>query len=129
LSTKNWPDALDSAPSQQFTEGVREDGYVLSLVSDSGSQSTSVRFMAACSVLGIRKIFAGYDNPKGNAETERMIRTIKEDLVWPNDFGSPFELQSALDKWVNGYNTDFPHFSIGYKTPCGYEELCLSKIP
>jgi len=85
--------------------------------------------MAACSVLGIRQIFASCNNPKGNADTERVMRTIKEDLVWPNDFESPFDLQPALDKWVNDYNTDFPHSSIGHKTPCEFEPIELSKIP
>jgi transposase InsO family protein len=85
--------------------------------------------MAACSVLEIRQIFASHNNPKGNADTERVMRTIKEDLVWPNDFESPFELQPALDKWVNDYNTDFPHSSIDYKTPCEFEQIELSKIP
>jgi hypothetical protein len=86
-------------------------------------------FIAACSVPGIKQIFASYNNPKGNADTERVMRTIKEDLVWPNDFESPFDLQPALDKWVNDYNTDFPHSSIGYKTPCEFEQIELSKIP
>ena len=85
--------------------------------------------MAACSVLGIRQIFASYNNPSGNTDTERMMRTIEEDLVWPNDFESPFELQLALDKWVNDYNADFPRSSIDYKTPCEFEQIELSKIP
>ena len=28
--------------------------------------------------LGIEQIFTSYDNPKGNADTERVMRTIKE---------------------------------------------------
>jgi transposase InsO family protein len=127
--TKDWLDALDNALGQQFPGGIRNDEDVLSLVSDNGSQPTSVGFMAACSVLEIRQIFASYNNPKGNADTERVMRTIKEDLVWPNDFESPFELQPALGKWVNDYNTDFPHSSIGYKTPYEFELIELSKIP
>jgi len=63
-------------------------------VGDNGSQPTLVGFMVACSVLGIRQIFASYNNPKGNADTEGVMRTIKEDLVWPNDFESPFEFIS-----------------------------------
>jgi hypothetical protein len=35
------------------------------------------------------------------ADTERVIETLKEDLVWPNDFESPFDLQPILGKWVN----------------------------
>ena len=58
-----------------------------------------------------------------------MIRTIKEDLVWPNDFQTPFELQAALDRWVNDYNTDYPHSSLAYKTPCEFEEMHLVKTP
>ena len=67
--------------------------------------------------------------PKGNADTERVIRTIKEDLIWPSDFQTPFELQAELDSWVMDYNTDYPHSSLNYRTPCEYEKLCLAKIP
>ena len=58
--------------------------------------------------------------PKGNADTERVIRTLKEDLVWPYDWDHPFAFQRALDKWVDNYNQDFPHQSLGYHTPCEY---------
>jgi transposase InsO family protein len=126
--TRDWLDALGKAVNQQFPQGVREKEQLF-LVSDNGSQPTSVGFMAACNVLAIKQIFASYDNPKGNADTERVIRTIKEDLVWPNDFATPFELQAALDKWVMNYNTDYPHSSLSYKTPCEFERLCLEKLP
>lgn len=126
--TRDWLDALNAAVSQQFPDGVREKEQLF-LVSDNGSQPTSVGFMAACNVLQIKQIFASYDNPKGNADTERVIRTMKEDLVWPNDFQTPFELESALCKWVEDYNTDFPHSSLGYKTPCEFERICSLKIP
>jgi len=60
--------------------------------------------MQACSALGIKQIFTSWSNPKGNADTERVIRTIKEDLVWPYDWDNPFDFQRALDKWVDNYN-------------------------
>jgi len=84
--------------------------------------------MAACNVLRIKQIFASYDNPKGNADTERVIRTLKEDLIWPNDFQTPMELETALDQWVVNYNTDYPHSTLGYKTPCEFEKLNLEKF-
>jgi transposase InsO family protein len=126
--TRDWLDALEKAVNEQFPDGVKEKEQLF-LVSDNGSQPTSVGFMAACNILAIKQIFASYDNPKGNADTERVIRTIKEDLVWPNDFATPFELQAALDKWVMNYNTDYPHSSLSYKTPCEFERLCLEKLP
>jgi transposase InsO family protein len=126
--TKDWLDTLEKAVGLQFPAGVREKEQLF-LVSDNGSQPTSVGFMAACSVLEIRQIFASYNNPKGNADTERVMRTIKEDLIWPNDFQSPFELQAELDRWITDYNTDYPHSSLNYKTPCEFEQMELSKIP
>jgi putative transposase len=125
--TKDWLDALEKAVNEQFPDGAR-DKQPLYLVSDNGSQPTSVGFMAACNVLEIKQIFASYDNPKGNADTERVIRTIKEDLIWPNDFQTPFELQAALDRWVSDYNTDYPHSSLGYKTPCEFEDMYNEKL-
>ncbi len=126
--TKDWLDTLEKAVGLQFPVGVREKDQLF-IVSDNGSQPTSVGFMAACSVLEIKQIFASYNNPKGNADTERVMRTIKEDLIWPNDFQSPFELQAELDRWITDYNTDYPHSSLNYKTPCEFEQMELSKIP
>jgi len=48
---KHWLEALDEAVNQQFPEGVRDQG--LYLMSDNGSQPTSVHFMKCCRQLGI----------------------------------------------------------------------------
>ena len=73
--------------------------------------------MKTCYDLKIKQIFTMWNNPKGNADTARVMRTIKEDLIWSYDWQSPFELQPTFENWVNDYNTDFPHQSLGYKTP------------
>ena len=41
--------------------------------------------MGEMALLGIRQIFTAYDNLKGNAEIERVMRTIKEELIWLNE--------------------------------------------
>jgi len=56
--------------------------------------------MSACSTLGIKQIFTSWSNPKGNADTERVIRTLKEDLVWPYDWDNPFTFQRALEHYL-----------------------------
>jgi len=116
--TDDWLKALDRALNEHFPNGVR--GHGLKLVSDNGCQPTSARFMKTCHTLGIRQIFTTYSNPKGNANTERVIRTIKEDLVWPRDWYAFSQLETSLKRWVNGYNEDFPHSAIGYMTPGDY---------
>ncbi|MCP4482066.1 MAG: transposase, partial [bacterium] len=78
------------------------------------------KFMKETAYLGIKQIFTTYNNPKGNADTERVIRTLKEDLVYPNDWDNTVEFQRALARWINDYNYDFPHQSLNYLTPNQY---------
>lgn len=127
----DWLEALNSACNNQFPQGVLAKGEELLLISDNGSQPTSEKFMAACSVLEIKQIFTCYNNPKGNADTERVIRTIKEDLIWIKEWGSPLELEEDLRAWITKYNNDYPHSSLGYKTPVQFENeqlLVTTKI-
>ena len=78
--------------------------------------------MQACSVLEIKQIFASYSNPKGNVDTERVIKTIKHDFVWINEFNSPVQFTEGFARWVGRYNTDRPHSTLGYQTPCDFEK-------
>jgi transposase InsO family protein len=64
----------------------------------------------------------GCNNPKGNADTERVIRTLKEDFVWTREFSSPFEFTANFKEWVENYNNDYPHSSLNYSTPSEYEK-------
>jgi len=120
-TTKDWLAALNDAVNAQFPNGIRAVQPELSLVSDNGSQPTSQRFIKESALLGINQIFASYNNPKGNADTERVIRTLKEDLVWPREWNSIIELKDRLDAWIVDYNTDYPHSSLGYMTPVEFE--------
>jgi putative transposase len=86
-------------------------------LSDNGLQPTSQMFMRESSALEINQIFTCYNNPKGNAGTERVIRTIKEGLIWIKEWKSPSRLEERLKAWIVKFNTDFPHSSLNYKTP------------
>ena len=134
ISTKSkandWLDALNNACDNQFPNGILSKEQNLYLISDNGSQPTSHKYMQACSVMEIKQIFASYNNPKGNADTERLMRTIKEDFVWTCDYSLPDEFTDQFKQWVEDYNNDYPHSSISYKTPCEFEkeQLILTKI-
>jgi len=117
---KHWLEAIDDAVNQQYPDGVREHG--LCLMSDNGSQPTSVGFMKACRELNIHQAFTSYNNPKGNADTERVFRTMKEELLWLREWTSPFELADALGKWIKYYNGFYLHSALGYKAPNKFEE-------
>ena len=116
----HWLEALDSAVNRQFPAGVRE--HNLHMMSDNGSQPTSASFMRACSTMGIKQAFTSYNNPKGNADTERMMRTLKEELLWLREWKNASELAEVLDKWIPGYNENYLHSALGYCPPNRFEE-------
>jgi len=68
----------------------------LSLMSDNGCQPTSISFMKSCRDMGIKQAFTSYNNPKGNADTERFFRTMKEELLWLRDWVNPMELMDEI---------------------------------
>ena len=114
--TPEWKEALDAALCGKFPWGARDQG--LNLVSDNGSQATSVAFMKDTAELGINQIFCSYDNPRGNAETERVIRTIKEEVLWLNEFSSFEEARAAIGVWIGeDYNRLYVHSALGYRSP------------
>ena len=78
--TKEWCEALEEAVLREFPHGVRGQG--LKLVSDNGCHPTSRSFLKVTATLDIEQIFTSFNNPKGNAETERFMRTLKEELLW-----------------------------------------------
>jgi len=113
---QEWEAALDAGLVCEFPTGVRDQG--LHLVSDNGSQPTSTGFMDDMRLLDIEQIFTSYNNPKGNAETERVIRTIKEELLWLEEFDSLEEAEQKIRDWIErDYNLLYPHSSLGYRSP------------
>ena len=119
----DWLDALHMAINQRFPQGIKEQaGHSLSLISDNGCQPTSLKYKKECAQLDINQIFTTWSNPKGNADTERVIRRIKENLVWPNDWENPFDFADAAVKFIMDYNIDFPHQALKYMTPSQFNE-------
>ena len=120
----HWLIALNKAVNRQFPEGAR--GYNLQLMSDNGCQPTSTSFMAACHALGIHQAFTSYNNPKENADTERFMRTLKEEFAWLREWTSPTSFIDALDQWIDDYNATYLHSTLGYIPPNTFEQRFLT---
>jgi transposase InsO family protein len=116
----DWLEALNQALNRQFPDGVRDRG--LHLMSDNGTQPTSVAFIKACANLKIEQAFTSYNNPKGNANTERVIRTLKEDCLWINEWDNLDQAQREIENWIWNYNHLYPHSALGYLSPVEFEQ-------
>ena len=123
---REWLSALNEGLNGEFPRGV--EGHNLSLVSDNGCQPTSIAFQKECCQLEIKQIYTSYNNPKGNAETERVMRTLKEELLWLHDWHSEEEVSEAIRKWIVEYNSDYPHSALGYRSPEQFERAYYEQV-
>ena len=93
----------------------RELGLVLR--SDNGSQPCSKKFVEFLSTYGVQGQYTGYSAPDDNAYVERVIRTIKEEEIWPNLWDTLGEARQAIEAYVTYYNEERIHSALDYRTP------------
>jgi putative transposase len=91
------------------------DGLVLR--SDNGAQPCSKRFAEYLGTVGIRGQYTGYNAPDDNAYVERVIRTIKEEEIWLNQYESWAEAHRAIEQYMRFYNEQRIHSALDYRTP------------
>ena len=58
-----------------------------------------------------------YRHPDGNAFIGRMFRTLNEEAIWPNEFEPYDQALATIIAWMQDYNNDRPHASLGERTP------------
>ena len=87
------------------------------LRSDHGPQYTGADCAALVARWGLTHTFAAVGRPTGNAVVERLIRTMKEEVIWLRDWESADQLHAALQAWMIRYNTTRPHQALAWQTP------------
>jgi putative transposase len=107
------------AVTHQFPQGVRGQG--VSLMSDHGCQPTSTTFMQTCATWEIHQAFTRDNNPKGNAETERFMRTLNEECLWWQEWTCPLALRRALKDGLAQDNDHSWHSTLGDQSPRQFE--------
>lgn len=90
------------------------------LRSDHGPQFTGSDCEALVDEWHIEHTYAPVGRPTGNAVVERLIRTMKEEVVWLRDWNDIDELREAIARWVYRYNNVRPHQALDYRTPSEY---------
>jgi len=111
-----WVGALRMAlESEGLT--TKEVCRKLTLRSDNGSQPCSKRFVEYLGKTGVQGQYTGYNAPDDNAYIERVIRTVKEEEIWPNLYDTLSEARAAIEAYVNYYNGERIHSALDYRTP------------
>ena len=89
----------------------------LMLRHDHGSQYVSDAFQREIAFLGMTSSPAFVRAPEGNGCAERFIRTLKENLLWIQDFETVEDLRLALLDFRRRYNETWILERHGYRTP------------
>ncbi len=98
---------------EQVPEGVE-------LRTDHGSQYTGHDCASLLGRWGVAHTFSPVGRPTGNAVAERLIRTLKEEVIWLQDWEDVNEVERAVLAWVTRYNEQRPHMALGWRTPAEY---------
>jgi transposase InsO family protein len=89
----------------------------LALRHDHGSQYMAEDFQKELRFLGIESSPAFVRAPEGNGCAERLIRTLKENLLWVRTFDSVEDLRVALLEFRETYNTTWLIERHGFRPP------------
>ncbi len=84
---------------------------------DQGSQFTSEEFTNTLIDAGVRISMDGKGRWMDNVFIERLWRSLKYECVYLREFETGYQAKKEIDDWLNYYNTDRPHSSLGDKTP------------
>lgn len=114
--------ALEMACLARFGT-LRPCGEVPIIRSDNGLIFQSRRFRDACRFYRLQQEFITPYTPEQNGVIERWFRSLKEECVWQQPFGSFAEAQQAISAWIRWYNTERPHQALGYLSPQQYAQL------
>jgi putative transposase len=89
----------------------------LELRTDHGTQYTGGDCFLLCRTWKVNHTFAPVGRPTGNAVAERLIQTLKVELIWTRDWESLHELRQAIETWAVVYNCARPHQALAWATP------------
>ena len=113
--------ALEEACISRFGT-LRPTGHTPVVRSDNGLIFQSRRFRSACKDYRLEQEYVTPYTPEQNGLIERFFRSLKEECVWQHRFHSFDEAQREITRWIQWYNAERPHQSLGYLSPREFRE-------
>lgn len=90
------------------------------IVSDNGRELTSSAVLAWCGDVGIEWHYIAPGRPTQNGFVESFNGRMRDEPLNETLFFTIGQASTILARWVDDYNTERPHSSLGYTTPAAF---------
>ena len=94
---------------------------------DNGPEFISIALADWCEEQGIMLDFIEPGRPTQNSFVERFNRSFREEVLDAYLFKSLSEVREIVARWINVYNDERPHESLGNLTPSEYRVIHCSQ--
>jgi putative transposase len=101
--------------------GGREAIAGVIMHTDQGSEYTAKTFRAACERMGIKQSMGRVGSALDNAVIESWHSTLEFELRALERFATKAQARARVAAWIDEYNRDRKHSSVGMLTPITYE--------
>jgi putative transposase len=102
---------------EALDEAIERYGTPEIFNTDQGSQFTSADWTGALQDAGIAISMDGKGHWMDNVFVERLWRSLKYECVYLNAFESVRDAMHQIGLWIDYYNDERPHSSLGDRTP------------
>nr|WP_230772844.1 IS3 family transposase [Sphingomonas sp. Leaf4] len=105
---------------RELTDLFAERGRPKTIVSDNGTELTSNAVLAWSGDVGVEWHYIAPGKPTQNGFVESFNGRMRDELLNETLFFTISHARSILARWVDDYNTERPHSSLGYATPAAF---------
>jgi putative transposase len=119
--------ALEDACLTRFGALPRGDAGVV-VRSDNGLVFASRLYRRLLASYGLKQEFIHPHTPEQNGVVEAYHKTFKRECVWQHRFATLEEATAVINVWIDRYNNQRLHSSLGYLTPAAWRERDEAQI-
>ena len=105
---------------RELTELIARRGKPGMIVSDNGTELTSNAVLAWCGEIGVEWHYIAPGRPMQNGYVESFNGRMRDELLNETLFLSLAHARVEIAAWVDDYNRERPHSSLGYETPAAF---------
>lgn len=105
---------------RELTDLIARRGKPGTIVSDNGTELTSNAVLEWCGEARVEWHYTAPGKPTQNAFVESFNGRMRDELLNETLFSSLSHARKKIAAWVDDYNAERPHSSLGYATPAEF---------